>query len=75
MLPFGRNAAKAAPEIYKVLNPKAGNLSIAAAPAVISTKGRDLKRIPDRSLALLEMTERVASIIPLLGGVRCGFIL
>ena len=50
LLPCGRNAAKAAPEIYKALNPKAGIKSIASAPAVISTFGSDLIRIPDRSL-------------------------
>ena len=42
-----------------------GTSSIASAPAVISTFGRDLFRIPDRSLTAFEMTESVVSIIPL----------
>ena len=50
-----------------------GSNSIATAVAVISTYGRDLNKIPDRSLALLEMTKNRASIIPLLGGARGGF--
>jgi len=60
---------------------------IASATIVISTFGRDLKRIPDQSLALLEMPEREVSIIPLLwtsqnesfelasAALRGGFIL
>ncbi|SFG34890.1 hypothetical protein SAMN05421739_102245 [Pontibacter chinhatensis] len=68
-LAFGHRAAfascphasgcRSSPEPLEALSPKAGNHSIALAIAVISTFGRELKRIPDRSLALLEMTEKV----------------
>jgi len=67
-----QGAAFQAPDLTRRSTQRLGICSIAAV-FVISAFGRDLFRIPDRSLALLEMTVGLVSIVLLFEGARGGF--